>query len=82
MFYDLKAKLGVTEDLEVPAESLKSLCDDYKAHVIKQTGKQFPQDPHEQLDAAITAVFRSWNNERAIIYRRKDGEYSALDVNA
>ena len=72
MFYDLKAKLGVTEDLEVPAESLKSLCDDYKAHVIKQTGKQFPQDPHEQLDAAITAVFRSWNNERAIIYRRKE----------
>ena len=72
MFYDLKAKLGVTEDLEVPAESLKSLCDDYKAHVIKQTGKQFPQDPHEQLEAAITAVFRSWNNERAIIYRRKE----------
>ena len=72
MFYDLKAKLGVTEDLEVPAESLKSLCDDYKAHVIKQPGKQFPQDPHEQLEAAITAVFRSWNNERAIIYRRKE----------
>jgi pyruvate,orthophosphate dikinase len=72
MFYDLKAKLGVTEDLEVPAESLKALCDSYKAHVIKQTGKEFPQNPFEQLKAAITAVFRSWNNERAIIYRRKE----------
>ena len=72
MFYDLKAELGVTEDLEVPAESLKALCDSYKAHVIKQTGKEFPQNPFEQLEAAITAVFRSWNNERAIIYRRKE----------
>ena len=72
MFYDLKADLGVTEDLEVPAESLKALCDSYKAHVIKQTGKEFPQNPFEQLEAAITAVFRSWNNERAIIYRRKE----------
>lgn len=72
MFYDLKKELGVTEDLEVPAESLKALCDSYKAHVIKQTGKEFPQNPFEQLEAAITAVFRSWNNERAIIYRRKE----------
>ncbi|MGC4043749.1 MAG: pyruvate, phosphate dikinase [Armatimonas sp.] len=72
MFYDLKAKLGVKEDLEVPAESLKELCDDYKAYVIKQTGKEFPQNPFEQLEAAVTAVFRSWNNERAIIYRRKE----------
>ncbi len=72
MFYDLKRELGVTEDLEVPADSLKALCDSYKAHVIKQTGKEFPQNPFEQLEAAITAVFRSWNNERAIIYRRKE----------
>jgi pyruvate,orthophosphate dikinase len=72
MFYDLKAKLGVKEDLEVSAESLKQLCDDYKAHVLKQTGKEFPQNPMEQLEAAVTAVFRSWNNERAIIYRRKE----------
>ena len=72
MFYDLKRELGVTEDLEVPAESLKALCESYKAHVVKQTGKEFPQNPFEQLEAAITAVFRSWNNERAIIYRRKE----------
>jgi pyruvate, orthophosphate dikinase len=72
MFYDLKDKLGVKEDLEVSAESLKELCDSYKAHVLKQTGKEFPQNPLEQLEAAVTAVFRSWNNERAIIYRRKE----------
>jgi len=72
MFYDLKRELGVTEDLEVPAESLKALCESYKAHVVKQTGKEFPQNPFEQLEAAITAVFRSWNNDRAIIYRRKE----------
>ncbi len=72
MFYDLKAKLGVKEDLEVPAEDLKQLCDDYKVHVLKQTGSEFPQDPFVQLTAAIEAVFRSWNNERAFIYRRKE----------
>jgi pyruvate,orthophosphate dikinase len=72
MFYDLKKSLGVKEDLEVSAESLKELCSIYKAHVLKQTGSEFPQDPFVQLEAAITAVFRSWNNERAIIYRRKE----------
>ncbi len=72
MFYDLKDKLGVKEDLEVPAEDLKQLCDDYKVHVLKQTGAEFPQDPFVQLTAAIEAVFRSWNNERAFIYRRKE----------
>ena len=72
MFYKLKADLGVQEDLEVPADSLRQLCDDYKAHVIKQTGSEFPQDPYVQMEAALTAVFRSWNNERAIIYRRKE----------
>ena len=72
MFYKLKADLGVKEDLEVPADSLRQLCDDYKAHVIKQTGSEFPQDPYVQMEAALTAVFRSWNNERAIIYRRKE----------
>ncbi|MFM7322657.1 MAG: PEP/pyruvate-binding domain-containing protein, partial [Armatimonadota bacterium] len=72
MFYDLKAEIGVKEDLQVPAESLKLLCERYKAHVVKQTGASFPQDPFVQLEAAVTAVFRSWNNERAIIYRRKE----------
>lgn len=72
IFADLKKKLGVSGDLEVDAEGLKDLCEQYKAHVLKQTGKAFPQDPREQLSAAIEAVFRSWNNERAIIYRRRE----------
>jgi pyruvate,orthophosphate dikinase len=72
MFYDLKKEIGVKEDLQVPADSLRELCDRYKAHVRKQTGAEFPQDPFAQLEAAITAVFRSWNNDRAILYRRKE----------
>jgi len=71
MFYDLKAELGVKEDLEVPAESLKELCERYKAYV-QSKGVTFPQDAREQLKEAVEAVFRSWNNDRAIIYRRKE----------
>ena len=71
-FRDMKARLGVTDDLQVSAESLKELCDQYKAHVKKQTGREFPQDVTEQLQASVEAVFRSWNNERAIIYRRRE----------
>ncbi len=72
IFADVKKELGVKEDLEVSAEGLKDLCDRYKKHVIAQTGSEFPQDPVEQLKAAIEAVFRSWNNERAFIYRRRE----------
>ena len=72
IFADLKKELGVKEDLEVTAAGLKDLCGRYKAHVQKQTGKEFPQDPMEQLQAAIEAVFRSWNNDRAKIYRQRE----------
>jgi pyruvate,orthophosphate dikinase len=72
MFRDMKAELGVTDDLQVEADSLKELCDRYKAHVKKQIGRDFPQDVTEQLQASVEAVFRSWNNERAIIYRAKE----------
>ena len=72
LFADLKKELGVTEDLEVDAAGLEELCKRYKAHVVKQTGQEFPQDAFVQLQAAIEAVFRSWNNERAIIYRRRE----------
>jgi pyruvate, orthophosphate dikinase len=72
IFADLKAELGVKEDLEVDADGLKTLCDRYKAHVLKQTGHKFPQDPFVQMKEAVEAVFRSWNNDRAIIYRRKE----------
>ncbi|RYG36845.1 pyruvate, phosphate dikinase [bacterium] len=70
-FYDLKAALGVKEDLEVPAEKLKELCESYKAY-LQTKGVTFPQDAREQLKEAVEAVFRSWNNDRAIIYRRKE----------
>ena len=72
IFADLKKELGVKEDLEVNAEGLKTLCDRYKAHVLKQTGHEFPQDPYVQMKEAVEAVFRSWNNDRAIVYRRKE----------
>ena len=72
MFRDMKDELGVTDDLQVGADSLKELCDRYKAHVKAQSGKDFPQDVTEQLQASVEAVFRSWNNDRAKIYRAKE----------
>ena len=64
---ELKRKLP---DSELPTEELKALVDRYKAIVKKETGKDFPSSPKEQLMGAIAAVFRSWNNHRAIVYRR------------
>jgi pyruvate,orthophosphate dikinase len=72
LFYDLKAKLGVTDDLEVTGDQLAELCETYKAHLKEHAGREFPQDVKEQLSAAVEAVFRSWNNDRAIVYRRKE----------
>ncbi len=70
-FYDLKAELGVKEDLEVPAEKLQELCERYKTY-LQTKGVTFPQDVREQLKEAVEAVFRSWNNDRAIVYRRRE----------
>ena len=64
-----KEMQGVKFDQELTAESLTALVADYKKLVIDQSGRPFPQDPVEQLFMAVEAVFRSWNNERAIIYR-------------
>ncbi len=72
LFRDLKAEKGVTEDLDIDAAGLKELVSRYKEYVRKQSGRDFPQEVHEQLQASIEAVFRSWNNERAIIYRRRE----------
>lgn len=72
IFAGLKQELGVSGDLEVDAEGMKELCRRFDAHVLKLTGSPFPQDPRVQLQAAIEAVFRSWNNARAIVYRRKE----------
>jgi pyruvate, orthophosphate dikinase len=66
---DVKAKEGVKLDTEVSVEGLKSLIPVYKELIKKETGKEFPQDPYEQLQAAIEAVFSSWNIPRAVAYR-------------
>ena len=68
----LKAERGVTGDTELTAEDLKGLVDTFKGIVKEQTGKDFPQDPRTQMDMGIEAVFRSWNTERARIYRRRE----------
>ena len=67
-----KAERGVALDYELPVEALKELVDSYKAIVHEHAGIEFPQDPRAQLDMATEAVFRSWNTERAHIYRRRE----------
>ena len=69
---ELKAERGVAGDTELTAEDLKGLVDTFKGIVKEQTGKDFPQDPRTQMDMGIEAVFRSWNTERARIYRRRE----------
>ena len=69
---DLKAERGVKGDTELTAEDLKGLVDTFKGIVKEQTGADFPQDPRTQMDMGIEAVFRSWNTERARIYRRRE----------
>ena len=64
-----KEKQNVIYDQELSADALRSLIDTYKALVLKRLGEPFPEDPMEQLFMAIEAVFRSWNNDRAIVYR-------------
>ena len=66
----MKAKKGVTYDVELTAADLKELATQFKAEYKKQLGKDFPSDPKEQLYEAIRAVFRSWDNPRANVYRR------------
>ena len=67
---ELKEEKGITLDTEFTTEDLQELVGRFKAAVKKVTGKDFPTDPWEQLWGAIAAVFNSWNNDRAILYRR------------
>ena len=67
---EMKEKKGVTQDVELDADDLKTLADQFKAEYKEKIGADFPSDPKEQLMGAIKAVFRSWNNPRAIVYRR------------
>ena len=66
----MKHARGVTQDVELTADDLKELAEQFKAEYKEKVGADFPTDPKEQLMGAVTAVFRSWNNPRAIVYRR------------
>ncbi|TCD48786.1 pyruvate, phosphate dikinase [Chlorobium sp. N1] len=65
-----KEKLGVREDTELGTTELQEIVRLYKKAILEHTGRTFPDDPHEQLQGAVGAVFESWNNERAQVYRR------------
>ena len=76
LFEDLleerKKARGSTSDLDLDAEDFRALVGAYQELVREQTGRDFPQDPREQLDLAVRAVFDSWNTERAVLYRRQE----------
>ena len=68
----MKEKKGVTQDVELTAEDLKELANQFKAEYKEKIGQDFPSDPKEQLFGAIKAVFRSWDNPRANYYRMQN----------
>jgi pyruvate,orthophosphate dikinase len=63
---------GATNDLDLDAEDLRALVETFKQVVVDQAGRPFPQEPREQMDLAVRAVFESWNTDRAVIYRRQE----------
>ncbi|MEV4539056.1 pyruvate, phosphate dikinase [Asanoa sp. NPDC049518] len=67
-----KRAKGSDNDLDLDAGDLRALVDEFKQIFAKHTGREFPQDPKEQLDLAIRAVFESWNADRAVLYRRQE----------
>ena len=67
---EMKAKKGVTQDVDLTAEDLHELAEQFKAEYKSKIGSDFPSDPKDQLYGAIMAVFRSWDNPRANVYRR------------
>ncbi|MTK04272.1 pyruvate, phosphate dikinase [Micromonospora sp. CP22] len=69
---EAKHARGTTDDLDLDAGDLRELVDAYKKIFSKHTGRDFPQEPREQLDLAVRAVFDSWNAERAVVYRRQE----------
>ena len=83
---EMKADRGVTQDVDLTAEDLKELAEQFKAEYKEKIGEDFPTDPKEQLMGAVKAVFRSWDNPRANVYRRdNDIPYSwgtAVNVQA
>ncbi|WP_067503702.1 pyruvate, phosphate dikinase [Actinoplanes sp. TFC3] len=69
---EAKKVRGVTDDLALDADDLRALTERYKRIFVKYTGREFPQEPREQMRQAMEAVFRSWNAERAVLYRRQE----------
>ncbi|MFD9287742.1 pyruvate, phosphate dikinase [Streptomyces sp. NPDC060030] len=67
-----KEAKGVTVDVDLDAADLKKLVEHFKKIVVRDAGRDFPQDPREQMDLAINAVFDSWNTDRAKLYRRQE----------
>lgn len=72
IFGEYKKKVGATTDLDLTAEHLKEVSQLFLNHVKEHAGREFPTDPYEQLALSVEAVFRSWNNDRAIVYRRTE----------
>ncbi|GAA0456750.1 pyruvate, phosphate dikinase [Streptomyces stramineus] len=69
---ETKRAKGVTTDIDLDAGDLRRLVEEFKGIVSKETGRDFPQEPREQMDLAIRAVFDSWNTDRAKLYRRQE----------
>ncbi len=67
----MKKQVGVSQDVDLKAEHLSALADQFARIIEDRTGKPFPEDPYQQLEIAIGAVFRSWNGKRAIDYRKQ-----------
>ncbi len=72
IFQAYKDKKGVKSDLDLNADDLKEISNQFLAYVRNHAGREFPNDPYEQLQLAVEAVFASWNNDRAIVYRRTE----------
>ncbi|GLY00612.1 pyruvate, phosphate dikinase [Actinoplanes sp. NBRC 101535] len=70
--HEAKTAKGVTDDVQLDAADLRELVAAYKKVFAEHTGHEFPQDPRDQMDQAVAAVFRSWNADRAVLYRRQE----------
>ena len=78
VFEGQKQKAGAEFDVQLTTEDLKEVISGYKEVVLRELGREFPQEPKDQLLEAIKAVFRSWNNDRAILYRKLNGISDSL----
>ncbi len=72
IFAEYKKKVGAAQDLDLNAEHLEEVSNLFLSFFKEKTGRDFPSDPWEQLELSVEAVFRSWNNDRAIVYRRME----------